>query len=110
MKFLCAILFMVLICNACNRNDFKSQQGLSKHRTKCKNVVSQATLLLENRRHRILRQEDKERRRKERGDIREGMGDYEMGVPEAEDGNQVCYINLSILSVTDFHTSSTRLE
>ncbi|KAF9455696.1 hypothetical protein BDZ94DRAFT_1277580, partial [Collybia nuda] len=79
------------------RSDFKSRQGLSSHRTKCKNVLPAATAMLEKRRQRLLRQEQ-ERKKKDKGKSKEDLADYEMGGPETDEGDQMGAMGLAIVA------------
>lgn len=87
MRLVWVFFLMVLVCSACNRNDFKSKSGLGWHRRKCKSVVPAAKAMFEKRdqrlRERKLR-EEKEKKEKEQQDM------HEMEVEEGNSDDQVC--------------------
>lgn len=80
---------MVVICPSC-RKDFKSNQGLSKHRRTCKTALATTIGLLRKRRH-IL--EQKVLAKAAKNAEANGTPERHMLDPEVDDQIEVCYYN-----------------
>jgi hypothetical protein len=87
MRLTWIFFLMILLCSACNRNDFKSKSGLGWHRRNCKSVLAAAKIMYEKRDlwlHERKLREEKEKREKQQ------LDEHEMEVQEGDPDDQVC--------------------
>lgn len=92
MNLIWLLIIMAVICPSCNQ-DFKNNQGLSRHRRTCEKALATTTDLLHKRKHKLERKEAAKVARKNMEDLAQerNLLDAEL----ADNLMEVCPINES---------------